>query len=103
MITIFLDWHGCADTFSLWPGGLPVLYLRACLFCAAALKQYAQRKGGSKGGICFVHSLSERGAPPAHTIGTHSQNQTELNRRKRGGKDEAGGESGAKMPALWHF
>jgi hypothetical protein len=32
-----------------------------------------------------------------------SLNQTEQKRRKRGGKDEAGGESGAKMPFILHF
>ncbi len=67
------------------------------LACAAALQLHAQRKGGFKGGICFAHSLAVRGASPAYTICIHSQNQTEQNERKRGGKDEAGGESGAKM------
>ncbi len=65
--------------------------------CAAALKQHAQRKGGFKGGIFFAHSLSGRGAPPAHKTFIHSENQTGQNRWKRGGKDEAGGESGAKI------
>src|SRR6266516_3241137 len=74
-----------------------------CSQCAAALKQHAKVKGGCKGGILLLHTLFERGAPPAHTISTHSQNQTEQKRRNRGGKDEAGGESGAKMPLLLHF
>ena len=74
-----------------------------CSQCAAALKQHAKVKGGFKGGILLLHSLFERGAPPAHTESLHSENQTEQNRKKRGGRDEAGGESGAKMPLLLHF
>src|SRR6266699_4588384 len=62
----------------------------------------AKVKGGSKGGILLLPSAS-RGAPPAHTICTHSQNQTEQKRRKRGGKDEAGGESGAKNAIYFAF
>src|SRR5712692_10091214 len=51
--------------------------------CAAALKQPAQSKGGSKGGICFVHSLSGRGAPPAHTNGTsHKTRQNRITEKR---------------------